>query len=65
LWQRLITIAWSLNDRRRTPYSTLHRWMHLYVGYLLGLVLMGYAVSKVVPSEDVPSSQRKVEDCAR
>jgi hypothetical protein len=47
----LITIAWSLIDWRRTHYSRLYVWMRLYVRYLLGLVLMGYAVAKIVPTQ--------------
>jgi hypothetical protein len=46
-----ITAAWTLLDRRRTHYAALHGWTQLYARYLLAVVLMGYAVAKVVPTQ--------------
>lgn len=45
------TIVWSLADRRRTEYATLNRWLRLYARHTLALVVMVYAMAKVVPTQ--------------
>ena len=46
-----VTIVWSVADRRRVEYRTLNRWLRVYARYTLALVMMTYAVAKVIPTQ--------------
>lgn len=41
-------IVWSIVDRRRTNYATLHGWAHLFLRYALAISMVTYAASKVI-----------------
>ena len=45
------TLVWSISDRRRRHYETLNPWLRVYARYALALVMMVYAVAKVVPTQ--------------
>lgn len=43
--------AWTLLDRRRTAYPTLHRWLRVYVRFYLASVMITYGSVKVIQSQ--------------
>lgn len=43
------TLIWSLLDRKRSDYRTLHGWLRLLVRYTLALTLIAYGFLKVFP----------------
>ena len=52
--------VWSILDRRRTNYVTLHRWLRVYVALYLGVQMFGYGVAKVFPFQFLPPSQSRL-----
>lgn len=46
-----ITFVWSVADRRRTQYTTLNCWLRVYARYAVALVMMVYAIVKLVPTQ--------------
>lgn len=58
----LITAVWSIFDRRRTNYVTLHKWFRLFMRFALAAVLFGYGFFKVIPLQmTYPSLVRLME----
>ncbi|HET9365620.1 MAG TPA: DoxX family protein [Candidatus Angelobacter sp.] len=53
----LITIAWSVFDRKRKNYRTLHQWGRLYLRIFLGSTLLAYGAFKVIPAQFPPIKQ--------
>lgn len=47
----LLTLIWSIADRRRGDYEAMNRWLRLYARYALALVMLVYALVKVVPTQ--------------
>lgn len=47
----VITIVWTLFDRKRLSYPTLHRWLDIYVRFSLGTAMIGYGAFKVISSQ--------------
>jgi hypothetical protein len=47
----VITIIWTLFDRKRLSYPTLYRWLNLYVRFSLGTAMIGYGAFKVISSQ--------------
>lgn len=47
----LTTIVWTAVDRRRASYFALNRFMRVYVRYALGVVMLTYALLKVIPTQ--------------
>jgi hypothetical protein len=45
----VVTIAWSVVDRRRPDYVRLHRWFRVFLRFALGSTMLGYGMSKVIP----------------
>ncbi len=45
----LATAIWSLFDRRRENYVTLHKWFRLFIRFALASQLVGYGMAKVIP----------------
>jgi hypothetical protein len=41
------TVVWSIADRKRTNYETLHAWLRLYVRVVGGALMLGYGSAKV------------------
>jgi len=58
----IITIIWTLLDRKRPGYPTLYRWFHLYVRFCLGTAMIGYGAFKVISSQfPAPSLDRLMQ----
>jgi hypothetical protein len=45
----LTTVVWSIFDRNRPNYRTLHQWLRLIVRLFLANELFGYGMDKVIP----------------
>src|ERR1039458_7925430 len=43
------TIVWSILDRQRLNYVTLHKWFRLFLRFALGGQMLAYGMAKVVP----------------
>jgi hypothetical protein len=43
--------VWTVLDRKRTAYPTLHRWLSIYVRFYLASVMIGYGSVKVIKSQ--------------
>jgi hypothetical protein len=43
------TITWSILDRHRKNYSTLHKWFRLFVRFALAASMFEYGMTKVIP----------------
>jgi len=43
------TIVWSLLDRKRTDYVTLHSWFRIWIRFTLAATLLAYGFAKVFP----------------
>src|SRR5438045_2145707 len=52
----IITIAWSIVDRKRASYPSLHRWFHVYIRFGLATAMISYGAYKVIPSQFVAAS---------
>lgn len=50
----IITIIWTVVDRKRPAYQTLYRWLNLYVRFALGTTMIGYGAFKVISSQFPP-----------
>jgi hypothetical protein len=58
----VITIIWTVLDRKRLSYPTLYRWLNLYVRFSLGTTMIGYGAFKVISSQFVaPSLERLMQ----
>ena len=55
LCSALIAIVWSLLDRRRSEYQSLHAWVRLLVRYALANSLFWYGFSKVFVGQMAPA----------
>lgn len=49
-------VVWSVLDRKRPNYRTLHAWMHVAVRYALSFTMFGYGLAKVIPTQFGPPS---------
>jgi hypothetical protein len=47
----IVTLAWSILDRKRNNYELLYQWLRLYIRYFLSAYLFGYGFIKVFPSQ--------------
>ena len=45
----VIALAWSVLDRKRPNYATLHAWLRLMVRYTVAFTLFSYGLGKVFP----------------
>ena len=50
----VITVIWTVFDRKRLSYPTLYRWLNLYVRFSLGSAMIGYGAFKVISSQFGP-----------
>jgi hypothetical protein len=50
----VITVIWTILDRKRLSYPTLNRWLNLYVRFSLGTAMIGYGAFKVIMSQFGP-----------
>jgi hypothetical protein len=47
----VITLVWSLLDRRRHEYVRLHEWLRVYVRFSLAAAMISYGAFKLIPSQ--------------
>jgi uncharacterized membrane protein YphA (DoxX/SURF4 family) len=47
----VLAAIWSLLDRHRKEYDTLHDWLRIYVRYVLAFVMMMYGSQKVIKTQ--------------
>jgi hypothetical protein len=45
----LATAIWSVLDRRRENYVTLHKWFRVFIRFALASQMVGYGMVKVIP----------------
>jgi uncharacterized membrane protein YphA (DoxX/SURF4 family) len=45
------TVTWSVLDRRRQNYVTLHKWFRLFVRFALAASMLEYGMTKVIPTQ--------------
>jgi hypothetical protein len=58
----LATAVWSILDRDRPNYITLHKWFRLFIRFALGSEMLLYGLVKVIPLQmPYPSLTRLVE----
>ena len=50
----VITVIWTVFDRKRLSYPTLYRWLNVYVRFSLGTAMIGYGAFKVIMSQFAP-----------
>ena len=56
------TVIWSVLDRRRPHYITLHKWFRLFIRFALACQMMLYGMDKAVPLQmPFPSLTRLLE----
>jgi hypothetical protein len=56
------TVIWSVLDRRRENYVTLHKWFRLFLRFALASEMLLYGIGKVIPLQmRSPSLNRLVE----
>jgi hypothetical protein len=51
----LTAVVWSLLDRKRSEYQSLHAWVRLLVRYSLATSLFGYGFAKVFVGQMAPA----------
>jgi hypothetical protein len=47
-------VIWTIFDRKRLSYPTLHRWLNVYVRFSLGTTMISYGAFKVISSQFPP-----------
>ena len=47
----VVTIIWSVLDRRRENYVTLHKWFRLFIRFALAASMLEYGMTKVIPTQ--------------
>jgi len=47
----IVSVAWSLLDRKHRNYEKRYQWLRLYLRYFLAAYLFGYGFVKVFPSQ--------------
>ena len=45
----LITIAWTVTDKRRPNYQKLYYWFSVYIRYMVAAVMLAYGIDKIIP----------------
>src|SRR5262247_3375254 len=45
------TVTWSVLDRRRQNYVTLHKWFRLFIRFALAASMLEYGMTKVIPTQ--------------
>jgi hypothetical protein len=47
----VVTAVWSILDRKRAEYVTLHKWFRLFIRFALASEMILYGMAKVVPTQ--------------
>ncbi|HUI85270.1 MAG TPA: hypothetical protein VL240_13660 [Candidatus Binatia bacterium] len=54
------TVIWSLLDRRRSNYQWLHKWLVVYLRFVLAATMIPYGMLKLLPVQFQPLSLAKL-----
>jgi len=58
----VITLVWSVLDRRRSGYTKLHRWLRVLLRFSLGMTMCSYGAFKVIKTQfPLPPYERLLE----
>ncbi len=44
-----VTLVWSVADRRRPHYASLHKWFQVFMRFAAGTTMVGYGIVKAIP----------------
>ena len=47
----LVTVFWSVVDRKRANYIRIHKWFRVYVRFALATTFLGYGMDKAIPMQ--------------
>jgi hypothetical protein len=62
VFSAIATAVWSLADRRRANYRSLHTWFHLFLRFAAGTTMVGYGMVKAIPLQmPAPNLTRLLE----
>jgi len=50
------TVVWSIFDRRRENYDSLHKWFRLFMRFALAAQMLYFGMVKVIPTQFPPPS---------
>jgi hypothetical protein len=50
----IIAIVWSTLDKKKNNYDRLYYWLCLYLRYALIIVMFGYGIDKLIPTQMMP-----------
>lgn len=54
--------VWSALDRRRSNYSAMHKWFHVFLRFATGTTMVGYGMAKAIPLQmPAPNLSRLLE----
>lgn len=56
----LVTLVWSVADRRRPHYATLHEWLRVILRYALGVAMVFYGLAKLFHLQMLPPHLAKL-----
>ena len=45
------TAVWSVVDKRRKDYATLHKWFYVFIRFALAASMFEYGMTKVIPTQ--------------
>jgi len=58
----VVTLLWSVFDRRRPNYTRLNKWFRVYIRFGLATTMLGYGMIKAIPLQmSAPSLTRLLE----
>ncbi len=58
----IVTVGWSVLDRRRERYTTAQAWFRLFLRFALGSTMVSYGMVKAIPLQmPAPSLARLIE----
>ena len=62
VFSAIVTLIWSLIDRRRANYARLNKWFRVYVRFGLATTMLSYGMAKAIPLQmSAPSLTRLLE----
>jgi hypothetical protein len=57
-----VAILWSILDRSKPHYISLHGWLRVFARYALSFALFSYAFAKIVPTQFSPLQSRQLAE---
>ena len=55
-----VALVWTVLDRKRKDYRTLHEWLRILLRYTLALTLFSYGFAKIFPLQFRPTGFRQL-----